>query len=106
MAASDLAQGVVQVISEVLSAGLAGVGVLAFWSRWIVPGSAVDDERKRTEEWKELYFKEVEAHKATRDAAAASAARAEAGVEAARGYAELIRALREDARGPKGSGGA
>lgn len=94
--ASDVAQGVFQTAYEVITSGLGGVAIIAFWNKWIVPGSSVDDERKRADEWKALYFREVEAHQATRDAYAAASARSDAGVEAARGYAALIRALRQD----------
>lgn len=105
MAGSDVAQSVFQTAYQLVTAGLGGIGLLAFWNRWIVPGSSVDDMKKERDEWKALYEKEKEAHDATRQAYIAASARSDAGVEAARGYAALIRALREDERrqlpGPK-----
>lgn len=97
MAASDVATSVLGTAYEVITAGLGGVGLIAFFYRWIVPGSSLEDMKKERDEWKALYDKEREAHQATRDAFAAASQRSDAGVEAARGYAALVRALREDA---------
>lgn len=97
MAASDVATSVLGTAYEVITAGLGGIGLIAFFYRWIVPGSTLDDVKKERDEWRVLYEKERESHQATRDAFAAASQRSDAGVEAARGYAALIRALREDA---------
>jgi len=89
---------ILQPAIDVLTTGLGGVGLLAFFNRWIVPGSSLEEMKEERDEWKKLYEKEREAHQATRDAFAAASQRSDAGVEAARGYAALIRALREDER--------
>jgi hypothetical protein len=100
VAASEVAASFFQTVYQVVTAGLGGIGLIAFFQRWIVPGSTLEDMRKEREEWKALYDKEREAHQATRDAFAAASARSEAGVEAARGYAALMRALRDDVGRP------
>lgn len=95
MAASEVASSILGTVVNVIEAGLGGIGLLAFFYRWIVPGAALDDMKKERDEYKALFEKEREAHQATRDAFAAASQRSDAGVEAARGYAALFRALRE-----------
>lgn len=98
MAASDVAASVFGTAYDVVTAGLGGIGIIAFFYRWIVPGASLEDMKDERDEWRALYEKEREAHQATRDAFAAASQRSDAGVEAARGYAALIRALRDDVR--------
>lgn len=81
---------------EAVTSGLGGLGLLAFWQRWIVPGSAYADMKNERDQWKSMYEKEREAHQATRDAFIASSQRSDAGVEAARVTVQLIDALRQD----------
>jgi hypothetical protein len=96
---SGIASGVLGTAYTVLTTGIAGIGLLAFWNRWIVPGSTLVDAQKERDEWKLLYEKEREAHQATREALAAASQRSDAGVEAAKVTVALIDALRRADRG-------
>lgn len=83
---------------DVVTSGLGGIAILAFWQRWIVPGAAYNDIKTERDEWKQLYEKEREAHQATREAFTAASQRSDAGFEAAKVTTALIDALREEGR--------
>lgn len=85
----------------VITSGLGGIGLLAFYQRWIVPGAALDDVKAEManvkaerDEWKALYEREREAHQATREGLIAASQRGDAGVEAAKVTISLVEALR------------
>lgn len=102
---SGVASSILGTAEAVLTTGLGGVGLLAFFNRWIVPGSSLEDMRSERDEWKSLYEKEREAHQATRDAFTAASQRADAGVESARVAVALVDALRRrELPGPDGAG--
>jgi hypothetical protein len=77
-----------------VTTGIGGVGLVAFFNRWIVPGSSLEEMREERDEWQALYDKEREAHQATRDAFAAASQRGDAAIEAAKVTAALVEALR------------
>jgi hypothetical protein len=91
---SGLASSILSTTYTVITTGIGGVGLLAFWNRWIVPGATLDDVKGERDEWKVLYEREREAHQATRDAFQAASQRGDAGVEAAKVTVALIEALR------------
>jgi hypothetical protein len=102
---SDVATSILGTAYTVITSGLGGIGLIAFYQRWIVPGGTLTDMKDERDEWKALYEREREAHQATRDAFAAASQRGDAGVEAAKATVALIDALRRDERGTKDSSG-
>lgn len=100
--ASAVATGVLGTAYTVITAGLGGVGLLAFGYRWIVPGSTLDDTKAERDEWKALYEQERQAHQATIAAFTASSQRSDAGVEAAKVTIALVEALRGSQTPPPG----
>lgn len=83
---------------EVVTSGLAGIGLIAFFNRWIVPGASLTEMREERDEWKTLYEKEQQAHQATRDAFTAASQRADASVEAGRVALALVESMQRQAR--------
>lgn len=91
---SGVASSVLSTAYAVITSGLGGIGLIAFWNRWIVPGAALTDMKEERDGWKEMYEKERLAHEATRQAWAAASQRSDAGVEAGKVTLALIDALR------------
>jgi hypothetical protein len=99
---SGVATSILGTAYAVITTGLGGIGLLAFFFRWIVPGSVLDDARTERDEWKALYEEERKAHQATKDAYAAASQRSDAGVEAARVAVALVDAFKGAATLPPG----
>jgi hypothetical protein len=100
-----VANSVLGTVYTVITSGLGGIGLIAFYQRWIVPGAALDDMKAERDEakaerdqWKTLYEREREAHQATREGLIAASQRGDAGVEAAKVTISLVEALRGTAR--------
>lgn len=105
MSSSAVAAGVLGTAYTVITAGLGGVGLLAFGYRWIVPGASLDDVKSERDQWRGLYEREREAHQATITAFTASSQRSDAGVEAAKVTIALVEALKGSQSGTKDPGG-
>jgi len=91
---SGVAASVLSTAYNVITAGLGGIGLLAFFNRWIVPGATLDDVKTERDQWKALYEQERTAHQATIAAFTASSQRSDAGVEAAKVTIALVEALK------------
>jgi hypothetical protein len=89
-----LASSIFGDINAALETGLAGIAILSFYFRWIVPGAAMNDVKSERDQWKVLYEQERQAHQATIAAFTASSQRSDAGVEAAKVTIALVEALK------------
>jgi hypothetical protein len=91
---SGVASSILGTAYDVITSGLAGIGLLAFYNRWIVPGATLADVQAERDQWKALYEQERTAHQATIAAFTASSQRSDAGVEAAKVTIALVEALK------------
>lgn len=82
----------------IITAGVAGLWVVAFLFDWIVTRRVYEKAIADGQMWKKLYEDERDAHQDTRNALALSNQRAEAGVEAAKVTKVLIDELRASRR--------
>jgi hypothetical protein len=99
---TGIASSILGSVTTVITTGISGVGLVAFYARWIVPGATLDDVKSERDEWKALYEQERQAHQATRDAYVAASQRGDAGVESAKVTLAIVEALKPP---PHGTGG-
>lgn len=87
-------EAVLSILSDIARWGLAGLIVLGFLTKWLVPGWTYRDKADDADAWKGLYESERTAHEHTREAMAIQGERLQVAVESAKVTEELLREAR------------